>query len=113
MALLKNMDTGEHISRFVSLSVMQEVIRSTQELLSGKVYIQRIGSPIVSYEVKAYVNRTGKLQLLDAEDSAALLEVTVLHGTYYGRITELKIDDRMPGDWFEAEVTLVKEAEDT
>ena len=39
MALLKNMDTGEHITRFVSLSVTQEVIRTTQELLSGAVYI--------------------------------------------------------------------------
>ncbi len=111
MALLKNMNTGEHITRFVSLSVAQEVIRSTQELLSGEVYIQRIGAPLVSYEVKAYVNRVGKLQLLDAEDTAALLEVAVRHGTYYGRITKLKIDDRMAGDWFEADLTLCKEVE--
>ena len=112
MALLKNMDTGEHITRFVSLSVTQEVIRTTQELLSGEVYVQRIGVPMVSYEVKAYVNRMGKDQLFTAEDTAALLEVTVLHGTYYGRITKLKIDDRMAGDWFEATVTLCKEVED-
>ena len=113
MALLKNVDTNERITRFVSLSVSQEVIRSTQELLSGEVYIQRIGSPLVSYEVKAYVNRTGKALLLAAEDTPALLEVTVLHGTYYGRITKLKMDDRMAGDWFEAEITLAKEVEDT
>lgn len=111
MALLKNMDTGEHITRFVSLSVAQEVIRSTQELLSGEVYIQRIGEPLVSYEVKAYVNTTGKHLLLTAEDTAALLETTVLHGTYYGRITKLKFDDRMAGDYFEAEITLAKEVE--
>lgn len=113
MAMLKNVDSGAHVTRFVSLSIAQEVIRSTQELLSGEVYIQRIGSPFVSYEVKAYVNRTGKSLLLDAEDTAALLEVTVRHGTYYGRITKLKIDDRQPGDWFEAEITLVKEMEET
>ena len=113
MALLKNMDSGAYITRFVSLSVSQEVIRTTQELLSGEVYIQRIGSPMISYEVKAYVNRTGKALLLDAEDAAALLEVTVLHGTYYGRITKLKIDDRMAGDYFEAEITLAKEVEES
>lgn len=112
MALLKNMDSGEYITRFVSLSVTQEVIRSVQELLSGEAYIQRIGAPMVSYEVKAYVNTTGKHLLLTAEDTAALLEVTVLHGTYYGRITKLKIDDRMAGDWFEVDVTLCKEVED-
>ena len=111
MALLKDVDSGDHITRFVSLSVAQEVIRSKQELLSGVVYIQRIGSPMVSYEVKAYVNRIGKALLLAAEDTAALLEVTVLHGTYYGRITKLKIDDRMAGDWFESEITLAKEVE--
>lgn len=113
MALLKNMDSGEHITRFVSLSITQEVIRAVQELLSGEAYIQRIGSPMVAYEVKAYVNRTGKALLLEAEDNAALLEVAVLHGTYYGRIKKLKIDDRMAGDWFEADITLAKEAEAT
>ena len=113
MALLKNMDTGEHITRFVSLSIEQEVIRSIQELLSGEVYIQRIGSPLVSYMVKAYVNRSGKTQLLEAEDTAALLETTVLHGTYYGRIKKLKIDDRMAGDYFKAEITLAKEVEES
>lgn len=113
MALLKDMDENACITRFVSLSETQEVIRSVQELLSGEVYIQRIGMPIKSYEVKAYVNTIGKQRLLTAEDTAALLEVTVRHGTYYGRITKLKINDRLPGDWFEAEITLVKEMEET
>ena len=112
MALLKNMDTGEHITRFVSLAVSQEVNRTIQELLSGEVYIQIVGGPLISYGVKVYVNTTGKQQLLTAEHSGALLEVTVLHGTYYGRITKLKIDDRMAGDWFEAEITLCKEVEE-
>ena len=112
MALLKNMDSGEHITRHVSLQSSQEVIREVQTLLSGEQYIQRIGDPAVSYDVTAYVNRAGKALLESADDTAALLEVTVRHGVYYGRITKLKINDRLPGDWFEATVTLCKEVED-
>jgi len=109
MSLLKNIDTNTDISYFVSLNVNQEVIRTTQKLLSGEVYIQRIGKPIVSYTVSAFVTRIGKELLMAAEDTAALMKVEVKHGTYYGRITELKFSERLAGDWFNATMTLVKE----
>jgi len=79
MAYIKNETTGICISHFVSLEVKQEVIRTTQQLLDGSVYIQRIGEPTVSYTASAYVDRVGKAQLMDAEDTTALLEVSVKH----------------------------------
>ena len=111
MAYIKNETTGICISHFVSLEVKQEVIRATQQLLDGSVYIQRIGEPTVSYAVTAYVNRTGKAQLLTAEDTAALLSVSVKHGVYYGRVTDLSFSERMAGDWLKATLTLAKEVE--
>ena len=111
MSYLKNADTNTLITRFVSLEEKQEVIRTAQTLLSGGVYIQRIGEPTVSYAVTAYVNRTGKAQLLTAEDTAALLSVSVKHGDYHGRVTELSFSERMAEDWFKATLTLAKEVE--
>jgi len=109
MALLTNMDTGEKITRYASLEPSQKQISVIQQALDGAYHIQRIGNPAVSYELVAYVNRTGKALLMAAESTAALLEADVKHGVYYGRITELKFGDRLPGDWFKADVTLAKE----
>ena len=109
MTLIKNEDTNEAITHFVSMELSQEVIRTTQQLLSGDAYIQRIGAPTVSYNAVAYVNRAGKEALLAAEDTSALLRIVVKHGTYYGRITELKLSDRMVCDWFKADITLARE----
>lgn len=110
MALMKNEDTNTRISMFVSMEAEQEVIRTSQQLLTGAVYIQRIGNPTVSYSAAVYVDRSGKALLQAAEDTAALLKIEVKHGVYYGRITALKFSDRMAGDWFKAEVSLAKEA---
>lgn len=112
MAMLKNEDTGVNITRFVSLSDRQEVIRTTQRLLSGAVYIQRIGEPAVSYTVTAFVQGDGKALLMDAEDIAALLSVTVRRGTFYGRITELSFSEFLAGGWVEATLTLAKEVDE-
>lgn len=111
MALLRNSDTAENITRYVSVDVQQSVIRTTQEMLNGQTYIQRIGSPIINYTVTAYVTRAGKAQLMSAEDTAALLRADVKHGTYTGRITSLKFSERMAGDWFEATIVLAKEVD--
>ena len=111
MSYLKNADTNTLITHFVSLEEKQEVLRTEQTLLSGGVYLQRIGEPTVSYAVTAYVNRAGKTLLLTAEYTAALLAVSVKHGVYYGRVTELSFSERMAGDWFKATLTLAKEVE--
>lgn len=112
MTYLKNSETNTLITRFVSLEEKQEVIRTAQTLLSGGVYIQRIGEPTISYTVTAYVNRTGKALLFTAEDTDALLSVSVKHGLYYGRITDLSFSERMAGEWFKATLTLAKEVDD-
>lgn len=112
MASLQNVDSDEIITNHVSLKEKQEVIRSTQTLLSGEVYIQRIGSPSVNYEVVAYVNYEGKSQLLLAEDMASLLEISVNHGTYRGRITKMSFGERLPCNYFKADLTLAKEPEE-
>jgi len=112
MSYLKNTDTNTLITHFVSLEQKQEVIRTEQTLLSGGVYLQRIGEPTVYYMVTAYVNREGKTLLSQAEDTAALLSVSVKHGLYAGRITELSFSERMACDWFKATLTLAKEAEE-
>lgn len=110
MAYISNGTTGVCITHFVSLEVKQEVIRTTQQLLNGSVYIQRIGEPNVSYPVSAYVDSAGKALLQNAEDTAALLEVSVKHGLYYGRIIELSFSERLAGDWYKATLLLAKEA---
>lgn len=110
MSLLTNVDTGEKISKYISLNITQEVIRTSQQLLSGDVYIQRIGAPIISYVITAYTNLHSKTALQSAEDTAALLKAETAHGIYYGRIIKLQFSDRMADDWFKVTITLAKEA---
>lgn len=112
MAMLKNEDTGVNITRFVSLTENQEVIRTTQRLLSGAVYIQRIGEPAVSYAVTAYVQEDGKALLMEAENTAALLSVTVRRGTFYGRIIGLSFSGFLADGWVEATLMLAKEVDE-
>ena len=109
MAQLFNMDSNEEISRYVSLEPEQKQISVIQQALDGVYHIQHIGNPAVSYTVTVYVDRAGKTLLLSAESSASLLRAVVLHGTYYGRITALKFGNRLPCDWFKAELTLAAE----
>ncbi len=109
MTLLKNLDTNTEITRYVSLDTSQKQISVIQQTLDGITHIQRIGSPAVSYAVTAYVDWAGKTLLLSAEHTAALLQADVCHGTYYGRITELKFGDRLACDWYKADITLSRE----
>ena len=111
MAQLKNKDTNGEITRFVSLQEKQDVIRTIHITLDGQQYIQRFGSPTISYELTLYVNEEGKILLMQAEDAASLLEVQVKNGTYYGRITELKDFKKLAGGYYEVSTTLSKVAE--
>ncbi len=106
MAKLINLDTTEEITQYVSLMEKQEVIRAIHNTLDGNQYIQRIGTPIISYELALYVNEQGKRLLMQAEDKASLLEVQVKSGTYFGRITELKFFKKLPAGYYEVSATL-------
>lgn len=109
MASLTNLDANIEITKHVSLELSQNQISVIQQTLDGKYHIQKIGAPAVSYDMTAYVSRNGKSLLMTAESSAALMRVSVSHGVYYGRVIKLKFGDRLPGDWFKAEVTLAGE----
>jgi hypothetical protein len=109
MALLKNKDTNTEITRFVSLKEKQEVIRIVHKTLDGAQYIQRIGEPAKSYELTLFVNDQGKEKLMQAEDSGALLEVTVGSGIYSGRIVELKEFERISSNFYKTTAVIAKE----
>ncbi len=111
MALLKNRDTNEVITRFVSLLEKQDVIRTIHNTLDGQQYIQRIGAPTISYELKLYVTEDSKRLLSQAEDAASLLEVRVNTGIYYGRIIELTDFKRLTLGYYEVTATLSKVVE--
>jgi len=106
MAKLINRDTNEEITSYVSLMERQEVIRAIHNTLDGNQYIQRIGTPIISYELTLYVDESGKRLLMQAEDLASLLEVQVKNGTYFGRIMELKDFKKLPAEYYEVSATL-------
>ena len=112
MASLINTETSQLITRFVSLEESQELIRASQTFLDGSVYIQRIGNPTKYFTVTAFVDRTGKSLLENAEDTTALLLVSVKHGEYQGRITQLNFSQRMACDFFKATITLAKEVDE-
>ena len=111
MASLKNVDTKEEITKFVSINEKQEVIRIIHKTLDGVQNIQRIGEPLIGYELNLYVNEQGKQMLMQTEDTGALLEVTVRSGIYSGRITELKDFEKMIGGYYKVVVTLCMETQ--
>lgn len=111
MAELLNNDTNDIITAFISLNTGQEVIRIIHKTLVGKQYIQRIGSPAITYLATVYVNESGKEILMQAEDTGALLKITVKNGVYYGRIIELKEFEKLPAGYYKTTITLAKEVD--
>ena len=108
MALLENYDTNTIITRYVNLEISQKVNRITQTALNGNVHIQIIGNMATEYIVNAYVDKTGKNLLLEAEAFVAIIHIIVNYVTYYGRITSLKFSDRMAGGYYKATIELAK-----
>lgn len=111
MVLFINRDTNEEITRFVSLLEKQEVIRTIHITLDGQQYIQRIGAPTISYDLKLYVTEDGKRLLLQAEDAASLLEARVKTGIHFGRIIKLSDFKRLTTNYYEVTATLSKVTE--
>ena len=109
MALLKNRDTNEEITKFVSLNQKQEVIRIIHKTLDGAQHIQRIGELTKSYELSLFVNEQGKQLLMQADDTGALLEVSVKSGVYSGRIIDIKDFEKLIAGYFKTTVILTKE----
>jgi len=111
MSHLKNTETSEIITRYVSFRKKQEVIRTVQIALDGTEYLIRFGSPTVHYELTLYVNEAGKATLMAAEDSVPLLECSVRQGVFTGRIVELGSFDYQAASWYKVTATLAAVSE--
>ena len=111
MSYLKNIETNEIITRFVSFRKTQEVIRTVQTALDGTEYLTRFGSPTVHYALTLYVDEAGKTALMDAEDSVPLLECSVKQGVFTGRIIELGSFDYQAAGWYKVTATLAAVSE--
>ncbi|MFS2315877.1 hypothetical protein QUC22_06005 [Dehalococcoides mccartyi] len=111
MSYLKNTETSEIITRYVSFRKKQQVIRTVQTALDGTEYLTRFGSPTVHYELTLYVNETGKAMLMAAEDSVPLLECSVRQGVFNGRIVELGSFDYQAAGWYKVTATLAAVSE--
>ena len=112
MALLKNLDTNDEITQFVSLKQNQEVIRIIHKTLDGSQHIQRFGEPTKAYELSIFVCETGRQKLLTAEDTCALLEVAIKNGVFLGRIIDISDFEKLPAGYFKATATLSCEVVD-
>jgi len=111
MSYLKNIETDEIITRFVSFRKTQEVIRTVQTALDGTEYLTRFGSPTVHYALTLYVNESGKALLMGAEDGVPLLECSVKQGVFTGRIIELGSSDYQAAGWYKVTATLAAVSE--
>jgi hypothetical protein len=111
MSYLKNTETNETITRFVSFRKTQEVIRTVQTALDGTEYLTRFGSPTVHYELTLYVNEKGRTALMAAEDSVPLLECSVKQGVFTGRIIDLGSFDYQAAGWYKVTATLAAVSE--
>ena len=109
MSMLYDVTTGTCVSRYVRFETEQEVNQIISKSLDGTVYIQTVGEPQKSHIGSVFVTREEKALLLSAHAAGDLMRIDVRHGTYYGRITALKLGERLPCDYFEATVTLAHE----
>ena len=109
MSLLYDETTSAAISYHLSLESSSNVTQIKSVSLDGTVYLQTIGSPQTDYTGKVYVDREGKALLEAAYANGDLLRAEVKHGTYHGRLTDIKFSDRNAGDTFETTITLAKE----
>lgn len=106
MAYLKNTDTNEVITRYVTFNKTQEVNLTVQTALDGTEYLTRFGSPVYSYEVEAYVDETGKQKLMDAFANLNLMQILVRMGTFSGRIKSLSEFTSEYYGWYKVDIVL-------
>ena len=89
-----------------------EAVKVTSKALDGTVYIQTIGNPTKTAKVSVFSSREEKDMLDSAEATGALLKVTYRDIAYYGYIeSRLQWQAVYPGQWYNAEMTLLIEEE--
>ena len=111
MSYLKNAETSEIITRFVSFRKTQEVISTVQTALDGTEYLTRFGVPPVHFVLILYVDEKAKVALMAAEDSVPLLECSVRQGIFTGRIIELGSFEYLAAGWYKVTATLAAVSE--
>ena len=111
MSYLKNAETGELITRFVSCKHKQSRTLIVQTALDGTEYLTRFGSPVDSYELTLFLTKEGQSCILQAADNLSLLEFSVRAGTFSGRIIKLSDFERLTTEWSKVTLTLSAESE--
>ena len=111
MSYLKNAETGELITRFVSCKHKQSRMLIVQTALDGTEYLTRFGSPVDSYELTLFLAKEGQSCILQAADKLSLLEFSVRQGKFSGRIMKLSDFERLTTDWSKVTLTLSAESE--
>ena len=106
MAYLKNRDTGDVLTRYVTLDKQQELTISTKTALDGTEYLTRIGSPVYTYSLEVITGEGGKEALMEAFDTLALIEVGVRRGVFTGRIKDLGKFETIHYGWYKTTVLL-------
>ena len=109
MSLLYDATIGYAISRYVTMERVPKQIQVKTTSLDGTVYVQNIGEPEYDLSGDVYVDRDGKTALETAYTDGNLVRAELKHGTYYGRIIDIKMGNRLPGDMFRAAVTMAEE----
>lgn len=113
MAYLKNLESGDVITRYVNFDKTQDLTVTVQTALDGTEYLTRFGRPVYSYEVEAFVDGTGKARLMDAFDRLDMLEVSVRAGTFTGRIKKMEKFKLEYFGWYSTTLTLSSVSEVT
>lgn len=89
MAELYNNATSTTLTNLVeSCEVNQELNQVVNYSRSGKMYMQILGDPKISYSVVCYAKREEVTNIESAWALGQLIKITISHGTYYGIIYE-------------------------
>lgn len=111
MAYLKNTETAEVLTHFVSLRKTQDMTLIVQTALDGTEYLTRFGNPVYHYELTLYVNENRKNALMTAADTLSLLECSVRQGVFTGRIMKLGDFEYLAAGWYRVTATLAAVSE--
>jgi hypothetical protein len=107
---LRDETTGTRLATNVQGETIFEPTMITNTALDGTTYIQIIGDPIITYEIRSYLTRSARNLLENAKSNGDLIAATLAQGTVRGRVLKTEYSDRMAMGQYLVNITLVKEA---
>lgn len=113
MTELRDHTKDKVITTYVSLNKAQEALKMVTTTLDGKHHVQRIGGPIVVYDLRLFLTATGRDDIYTSENEATLLKVTVDNVITYGRILERGEPIYISPKYYEMTVRISEEAAPT